>query len=290
MRLHKLTALAGGLVLTASLAACGGSSDGSDDAASGGYGRCDVAPQDDSLTFEPAVDGQLTVAVPLPSPNGYQGDTPESIDGGYMYCMAADIASRAGLEKVVVKNTSFESIVTGRGGDFDIAIWNVIRTDERAEAVDFSEPYMLIPSAVAVKEGEELDEGDLADAQIGVLIGSFQETLAKEKIQPRQPVRQFQSNEDMFTALRAGQVDVVLQDLTTLMPAAKASGGGFEVIAKFEEGGEPGVVLPKDSPNTATVDSIVADWLDSGDLDAIFEEWLNPILGGDPNDVPVWTA
>lgn len=288
MRVHQLIALAGGVVLTASLAACGGG-DGSDDA-SGGYGRCDVAPQDESLTFEPAVDGQLTVAVPLPSPNGYQGDTPESIDGGYMYCMAADIASRVGLEKVVVKNTSFESIVTGRGGDFDIAIWNVIRTDERAEAVDFSQPYMLIPSAVAVKEGEEVSEDELADKQIGVLIGSFQDTLAQETIQPSKPVRQFQSNEDMFTALRAGQVDVVLQDLTTLMPAAEASGGGFEVIAQFKEGGEPGVVLPKGSPNTETVDSIVGEWLSSGDLDAIFKEWLNPILGGDPDDVPVWTA
>lgn len=292
MKIKKILIGVVALTLTATLVGCSGtsSSTGASESAksAGQYGDCNVAPRDKSLNFKPAVDGQLTVAVPLPSPNGYFGDTPETVKGGYMYCMAADIASRVGLPKVVLKNTSFENIVTGRASDYDIAIWNVIITPEREKAVEFSKPYMTVQTAAAVRAGQTMKQEQLKDAQIGVLVGSFQETLVNEKIKPTKEIRQFQTNEDMFAALAAGQVDVVLQDFTALMPGVNKSKGQFKVVAMLNAGGKPGVVMPKGSPNKPAVDAIVDKWLSGGDLNKIFKKWLNPVLGLDPKTLPVW--
>ena len=47
--------------------------------------------------------------------------------------MAADIATSLGLDKVKVVNVSFDALVAGQTGDFDIALSQVTITDERAE-------------------------------------------------------------------------------------------------------------------------------------------------------------
>ena len=83
-------------------------------AETGAFGRCELKEGAARHALTPAHDGVLTIAVPLPSPQAYQGNTPETIDGGYLYCLGAEIASRGGIGKIVVKNASFESLVTGK--------------------------------------------------------------------------------------------------------------------------------------------------------------------------------
>src|SRR5690349_18518595 len=66
-------------------------------------GNCELTGAKGSIPIAgPAVPGQLTVQVSLPAPVWWNGDTPESIKSGMEYCMAAEIAWRAGYEKLKV--------------------------------------------------------------------------------------------------------------------------------------------------------------------------------------------
>jgi polar amino acid transport system substrate-binding protein len=61
-------------------------------------GNCELTGNKGEFPFTPAKAGQLTVEVNLPAPGWWNGDTPETIKDGYEYCMAANIAHRAGFD------------------------------------------------------------------------------------------------------------------------------------------------------------------------------------------------
>ncbi|HLB80029.1 MAG TPA: hypothetical protein VJJ77_05960, partial [Dongiaceae bacterium] len=61
-------------------------------------GKCELFGARGAVPMIMAKAGQLTVEVNLPAPGWWNGDTPESIQDGYEYCMAANIAHRAGLD------------------------------------------------------------------------------------------------------------------------------------------------------------------------------------------------
>ena len=77
-------------------------------------GNCELTGQKGAFPLSPARAGQITVEVNLPAPGWWNGDTPETIKDGYEYCMAANIAHRAGLDKVRVVNVAWDALVAGQ--------------------------------------------------------------------------------------------------------------------------------------------------------------------------------
>src|SRR3954468_2783333 len=72
-------------------------------------GNCEVMGQKGSIPIEkPAKPGQFTLQVALPAPIWYNGDTPETIQDGMEYCLGAEIAWRAGFDKMELVNTSWD--------------------------------------------------------------------------------------------------------------------------------------------------------------------------------------
>ncbi|MFT4193704.1 ABC transporter substrate-binding protein [Ottowia sp.] len=253
------------------------------------YGECTVTPNPPVRPMATRVPDALTVAVPLPSPGAYNGNTPETINGGYMYCMVAEIANRAGGKKVVVKNASFESIVTGKGSDFDMSVWDILITDARKQAVDFSDPYRKADTGVLVRPNSDLTEDSIRNASVGSLLGSAQEKFIREtKLIDPQKLRLFQSNDDMWAALRSRQIDAVLTDTNVVMRAAKRM--SLKVVGRYPAGGDIAALFPKGSKNVATVNQILDDMRKDGSLRAVEVKWLEPGLGGDPNAIPMWRA
>ena len=283
------------------LAACGGGSEseGSAPAASTApaasaapvvaYGDCQVTGEWQSIELTPAVPGELTVGAILPNPGNFQGDNPESITGGFEYCLAAEIAYRAGLEKVVVKNVDFSALVAGQLGDYDLAMSGIFKTPEREANVDFSSTYLVQTSGVLAKKGSTLTQETLKDALLGVYLASVQEKWLTDSLKPSQEWRTYQGVPEMNAAVAAGQVDATVLDLPLQLQAENASSGTLEVIGQVNVGGDTAAVLPKGTPNKAGIDSVIADMKQSGALDGLIETWLVPELGRNPGDVPVWT-
>jgi len=116
-------------------------------------GNCEVTGEKGSIPIaNPAKAGQLTVEVSLPAPIWWNGDTPEAIKDGMEYCMAAEIAWRAGYDKLEVVNVGWDALIAGQTSDFDLAMSQISITDERKKIHDFSVPYFSSDIGVLVRK------------------------------------------------------------------------------------------------------------------------------------------
>jgi polar amino acid transport system substrate-binding protein len=271
--------MAGALLV--GLAACGDDDD--DDAG----GATTTAASGGGAAFTPVKADTLTVVTSLPAPGFWNGDDPAAITGGYEYEIVKAMQEKLGLANLDVQNVSFDQLVAGQVGDFDIAFSQVTITDERKQVVDFSDSYFESDQGVLVMEGTEVpDVAAAKELQWGVQSGTTGETYVLETLQPSSDPQVFQDLAAGFAALSAGQVDAFMMDTAIVLAQASESGGEQVVAAQFKTGEQYGAILPKGSTNTARFNELIAELKADGSLGRFAEEYL----GGDPSKVPVLTV
>lgn len=267
------------VALVTGLAACG------DDDDSAGTDET-TAPAGGGPEFTPVTDDTLTVVTSLPAPGFWNGDDPSSITGGYEYDIALALQEGLNMGELKVTNVSFDQLVAGQVGEFDVALSQVTITDERKQVVDFTEPYFESDQGVLVQEGTKVDTVEDAQAlQWGVQSGTTGADYVADVLQPEQEAQVFQDLSAGFAALEAGQVDAFMMDTAIVLAQAAESGGTQEVVAQFKTGEEYGGILPKDSDDADAINAILTQLKDDGSLGTFAEEWL----GGDPSAIPVLT-
>jgi polar amino acid transport system substrate-binding protein len=270
--------LAGALVT--GLTACGDD----DDETEAGDDTAEPAAGD--VDFTPVTDDTLTVVTNLPAPGFWNGDDPAAITGGYEYDIALALQEGLGLSELKVVQVSFDQLVAGQVGDFDVALSQVTITDERKQVVDFTEPYFASDQGVLVMAGTEVASVEDAKAlQWGVQSGTTGADYLAETLQPEQEAQVFQDLAAGFAALEAGQVDAFMMDTAIVLGRASESGGTQEVAAQFKTGEQYGGILPKGSENADAINTILEELEADGSLSDFATEWL----GGDPSAIPVLT-
>lgn len=253
-----------------------------------GYGECKLYGKQGTEHITPAVAGQFTVVINLPAVGEFNGDTPETITSGREFCMAVNIAHRLGLDKVVLKNASFESIVAGQNKDFDIALALISVTEPRKKVVDFSTPYAFGSYGLAAKAGSNVTAENVRDAKFGTQAGTTMVSWAQDTLQAKN-LSVFDDTGAMFTAVAAGNVDVVMTDLSVVLGQVAASNGKLVVIGQYQTGGQTAGIYPKGSAAKPVIDKIIADMKEDGTLKDLEAHYLAPAWGGKtPADVPVW--
>jgi polar amino acid transport system substrate-binding protein len=275
-------------ILIVGLAACGDDDDDSaGTSAPTGTGTAPTGTGGAAAEFTPAAEDTLTVVTSLPAPGFWQGEDPENITGGYEYEIALALQERLGMANLEIVNVSFDQLVAGQvGTDYDVALSQVTITPERAEVVDFTEPYFESDQGVLVKAGTTVETIDDARAlQWGVQSGTTGADYLANEVQPESEAQVFQDLSAGFAALEAGQLDAFMMDTAIVLAQAAASGGSEEVVAQFKTGEEYGGILPKGSTNADAINAVITELRDDGSLGAFAEEWL----GGDPSTVPVLT-
>jgi polar amino acid transport system substrate-binding protein len=266
------------VTLVTGLAACG---DDDDDSAS-----TDETTAPAEGDFTPVTDDTLTVVTSLPAPGFWNGDDPAAITGGYEYEIALALQEGLDMGDLEIVNVSFDQLVAGQVGDYDVALSQVTITDERKQVVDFTEPYFASDQGVLVQEGTEVETVEDAQAlQWGVQSGTTGADYIADVLQPEQEAQVFQDLSAGFAALEAGQVDAFMMDTAIVLAQAAESGGTQEVVAQFKTGEEYGGILPKGSDNADAINAILTELKDDGSLGTFAEEWL----GGDPSAIPVLT-
>lgn len=250
------------------------------------YGDCHVTGQKGAFHIKPVTPGQLTVETSLPAPGWYNGDTPDTIKSGYEYCMAADIAYRAGLDKVVVVNASWAQLIGGNTHDFDIALAEASITEPRKKVVDFSVPYFDSDIGILVKAGTKVDSATVKNMRIGVHQGTTGATFIMDVLKPTKPVKVYSNSPATVAALQAGQVDAVANDTAYLLGFASKSHGEFVVVGQYHTGESYGAVFPKGSPNEAVFDKIIEGMKKDGTLKALAAKYLAAAWGADPTRIP----
>lgn len=249
-------------------------------------GNCEVTGQKGSIPIaNPAKAGQLTVEVSLPAPIWWNGDTPEAIKDGMEYCMAAEIAWRAGYDKLEVVNVGWDALIAGQTSDFDLAMSEISITDERKKIHDFSVPYFSSDIGVLVRKDAPVDEKSIKSAKVGVQQATTGAAFVQDKLGITD-VQVYPDQGDMFAALRAGQTDVAVTDTSIVLAEVVANPDKVEVVGQYKTGESYGAIYPKGNPNNATLDKIIQSMIDDGTIKKLGAKYLAAAWGRDPADVP----
>jgi len=255
-------------------------------AAGATIGKCDVTGQRGEYSIKPLIPGQLTVRANLPSPGWWNGDTPESVKDGFEYCMAANIAWRLGLDKVVVVYAAWGQVISGVARNFDLTLSQASITEPRKKTVDFSVPYFNSDIGVLVKKGTDVTEANIKSKRIGVYQGTTGADFVANVLQPTQQISVYPNVPAMIAALRAGQIDAAMDDTAGVLGQAKESDGTLEVVGQYKTGETYGAIFPKGSPNEAVFDKIIQSLKDDGMLSKLSAKYLAAAWGTNPAEVP----
>jgi polar amino acid transport system substrate-binding protein len=250
------------------------------------FGDCPMTGKQGSYHIAPAVPGQLTIEVSLPAPGWWNGNTPDTMNGGYEYCMGAIMAYRLGLSKMRVVNVSWAQLIGGNTKNFDLALSEASITPARKKVVDFSTPYFNSDIALLVKKDLKVDSASAKNLRIGVHQGTTGADFISNVLKPTRPVHVYPNVPAMIAALSAGQIDAAADDTAYLLAYAKKSGGTYVVPGQYHTGETYGAVYPKGSPNETTFDDIITSMKQDGTLKTLATKYLAAAWGTDPATVP----
>jgi ABC-type amino acid transport substrate-binding protein len=257
-------------------------------AAAPDYGNCEVTGQRGSVSITPVTPGALSVRPPAAAPGWWNGDSPETMKDGYEYCLAANMAYRAGLDRVIVVPRSFAQILTGKSTGWDIALSEISITEERKKVVNFTEPYYESAQGVLVRAGTKIDSKSIKNMKLAAQQGTTSLKLI-ELIKPAEQPNVYNDAPSMYAALAARQVDAVLYDAPNTLLKAKQSGGLMEVAGIYNTNESMGGLVNKDSPNLPAFNKLITDLKQDGTLTKLRVKYLDSILGRDPTTIPVFT-
>jgi len=235
-----------------------------------------------------AAKGPLRVATSLPAPGFWNGSTPDTIDGGFEWALAGELADRLGYDGFDLKNVSFDGLVAGKVKGFDIALSQVSITKEREKVVDFSKPYYISDNGIMVNKGTDVPDAETARGlRWGVQTGSTHVAFLKKVLKTDEPPKTYSETTEMFAALQAGQIDAAMTDTSILLAQAGQPGSNFEVVGQFKAtAGFYGAIFPSHSKLRKKVNKIIKNLDADGTLDELVQKWLVPEFGADPSTVP----
>ena len=244
--------------------------------------NCEVFGEKGSMKIDKlAQPGQLTIETSLPAPIWFNGDTPEAIKDGMEYCMAAEIAWRAGFDKVKLVNVEWDALISGQTHDFDMALAEISITDERKKVHDFSVPYFNSDIGVLTKTDAPVDAATIKKARIGVQQATTGAAYVTDKLGVAAP-QVYPDAGSMFAALGAGQIDVAMTDTSIVLAQEVQGGGKFKVVGQYKTGETYGAVYPKGNPNNASIDKIITAMIADGAMAKLSGKYLASAWGKDP--------
>jgi polar amino acid transport system substrate-binding protein len=251
--------------------------------------NCEVTGEKGSMKIDaPAQPGQLTLETNLPAPIWYNGDTPDLIKDGMEYCMAAEIAWRAGFDKVKLVAVEWDAMIAGQTHDFDLAMSEISITDERKKVHDFSTPYFSSDIGVLTKADAPVDAATIKKARIGVQQATTGASFVTDKLGVAAP-QVYPDSGSMFAALTAGQIDVAMTDTSIVLAQEVQGGGKLKVVGQYKTGETYGAIYPKGNPNNATIDKIIAAMIADGTMAKLSGKYLAAAWGKDPATITYFT-
>ena len=169
--------------------------------------------------------------------------------------------------------------------DYDFYIGQISFSEDRAQAVDFSDGYFDVQQALVAHKGTPLASAktfaDLKDAQLGVQLGTTSFAYIQDNIQPNNEPRVYDNSNDVIAAFNANQIDGYLVDAPDAYVNVLIGQVNDGVVAgQFPTIGEQehyGLVLPKDSSLTECTNIAIASLQADGTLESLRQELLSDV-------------
>ncbi len=217
-------------------------------------------------------DGVLTVGTNAEFPPfEYVGDDGEP--DGFDIALIKAIGEKLGVD-VEVENMEFESLVASIGNKIDVAIAGMTVTDERKNAVDFSDSYYQAVQYVIVPLDSDIKEAsDLNGKNIGVQLGTTGDFMVEDF--EGATAAQYNKAVDAVNDLINGRVDAVIVDKN---PALVFEGKFSDKIKALDFSFEPedyAIAIPKgDEKLLNAVNDALAELKSDGTFDELVNEYI----------------
>jgi ABC-type amino acid transport substrate-binding protein len=201
---------------------------------------------------------------------------------GYDYDVFGEICTRINCKPEFVE-TSWDAMVAIMGGQgatetFDVGADGITITEERAQHVDFSIPYITSQQMLLVRADEsrftDPDEFvEQADLKIGTQIGTTNYDAAAELLGEDRIVA-FDQFGPAVQALIAGDVDAVMIDNVSGLGYVGANPDKVKLIEQSIKSEELGFMFGKGSPLKAPIDTALQAMQADGKMDELYQKWF----------------
>lgn len=197
------------------------------------------------------------------------------------------LAKELGYDKTLFVQNAWDGLIPGlERDDYDVAINGLEITPDRAQVVNFSEPYFITYEVLAVKTGNE-KVNDLLDLK-GRSAGTLKSSLAERILRDAGgiTVKTYESEANSYADLRLNRIDAVLIDQPVALYYASWNPDIKLIDKKF---GEViyGIAAKKDRKELiAQINSALAKLSSTGKLREIYDKWnlWNDIMAHHFND------
>ncbi len=191
------------------------------------------------------------------------------------------IAAEAGFEVEYI-DTPFDGIfVALQSGDLDAVISATTIKPERAEIVDFSDPYFDAGLAVVVRADSDYQSvDDLAGKTVGVQLGTTGDIEASSRYGDEN-VRRYDDVLLAFQALLSGDIEGIVNDLpVTRGYMVNHPDAALRLIEDMLTTEQYGIAVNKEKPELlAAINEGLAAIRASGVYDAIYAKWITAPAG-----------
>ena len=227
--------------------------------------------------------GTLTIGTDTPAYPPYFEDDDPSNGKGFESAVAYAVAEQMGFtpQEVAWVTVPFNKSYAPGAKDFDFDINQISITPKRQKAVDFSEGYYTVNQAVvALKDSPVANATTVAElqaAKLGAQVGTTSLDFINDVVQPAEQPYVYNDTNDAKSALNNGQIDAIVVDLPTAYYITAVEIPKSKIVGQFEAqaGGEEfGLLFAKGNPLVTCVNKAVTALKESGDLQAIQDEWL----------------
>ena len=188
-----------------------------------------------------------------------------------------EVADRAGFD-VNLTTMEFSGIIPAvQTGSQEIAIAGTTITEERAQVVDFSDPYYDSGLQIIVRaDNEEVSSiEDLEGLSVATKIGSASYDFLQQELGEDADITPYPGTADMYMALLGRNVDAVLYDAPNVAYFSQTRGEGrTKVVGPLYEGQQYGIVFHKGSEWVEPTNEALAAMREDGTYNEIYTKWF----------------
>lgn len=198
---------------------------------------------------------------------------------GYDADVAKLLAEDLGVQLTIVPVTGPNRIPYLLSGQVDLLVASLGITPERAERVDFSEPYAGIAIAVYGLADVDLSAPEKLEGRtIGVTRASTQDTAVTAVAPAGATIQRFDDDASAVQALLAGQVEAIGVSNIIINQIEQVAPGRFDVKFDLSQQRQGIAVRPGSDALLAEVNTFIEKVKADGSLSAIHEKWLGSPL------------
>ncbi|WP_413037364.1 substrate-binding periplasmic protein [Paenibacillus xylanilyticus] len=199
---------------------------------------------------------------------------------GFDADIAREVAKRLGVEVEFVSQEFSGLIPSLQSKKIDAVISQMTITDERKQALDFSEGYITNQVKIIVKS----DNNDITKLEdfkgktIGVGLGTNDETYLRNEVLPKVGDFTIKTYDDVISSLKdlnAGRIDATINNLYALKPIVDANGFDIKAVGEPIKSDQAGIAVRKNNPElVAALNEALQGMKDDGTYNTIFKKWF----------------